>query len=59
MVVMGSQWFSYVLNVSSVLLVGSHRFSVFSNVLSGSRRFSVVLVGSRFSMFLSCFCWFS
>ena len=30
MVIMGSQWFSSVLNVSSVLLVGSHRLSVFS-----------------------------
>ena len=35
----------------------------YSDVLPGSRRFSVVLVGSqcsrRFSMFLSAFCWFS
>ena len=56
-----------------MVLRGSRSVSLFSGVLTGSHRFSVVLVGSqlsrrfsmvlsgsrRFSMFLSVSCWFS
>ena len=61
MVLSGSRTFSLVLGSQCflVVLVGSHRFSVFSQVLSGSQWFSHILTGSRFSMFLSGSCWFS
>ena len=67
MVLVDSQWFSVVLRVSSrripmvlsgsVYLTGSRRFSVVLVGSQCSRRFSMVISGScRFSMFLNASC---